>query len=382
MLLDREHLLARGEDRVELGRRRAAPSATIASARRGSVSDSASDSQTRGRTRARPIAWACASERRFAASSRTRAASHAPAMCSGAIHTGARASTVMRTSVPSQTAIADNPSATSVHPITGSRGTRNMPTGTAPSIHSGTSVPSQRVRCADSVRYRALRPAASHEDALPAAPELRPLAVHAAMEEAVGEKYPGQPFPRIDEPREVDILEQRRFDCCVSADVFVRRPREEHELTIREGAPVRGSVREGQRILAHELERRGGLHDALEPGVEAERAEQTQQIELALAHQRQRCGDATRRERGVGIREEQVVGTGCTAGARHARVQRMDLAHPIGRTDVDLDDLEALVVADFERGRATRCRRCTDRAPARPACPDTFRRAMTARVRQ
>jgi hypothetical protein len=42
------------------------------------------------------------------------------------------------------------------------------------------------------------------------------------MKEPVGEKYPGQPIPRVDEPREGDILEQRRFDGLVAADGFVR----------------------------------------------------------------------------------------------------------------------------------------------------------------
>ena len=110
-----------------------------------------------------------------------------------------------------------------------------------------------------------------------------------------------------------------------------------------------------------------------------QRAEQAQQIELALAHQRQRRGDATRRERGVGVREEQVVGVGCAARARHARVQRMDLAGPIGRTGVDLDDLEAPVVGDFCAGERRGVVGAAIEREHDSRCPDTFRRAGTAR---
>src|SRR4029079_11129086 len=75
-----------------------------------------------------------------------------------------------------------------------------------------------------------------NEDALPSAPELPPVAIHAAMKEAVCQKHPGQSFPCIDEPRKIDILEQRRLDRFVSSDVLVRGAREQQELTVCERA--------------------------------------------------------------------------------------------------------------------------------------------------
>ena len=68
------------------------------------------------------------------------------------------------------------------------------------------------------------------------------------------------------------------------------------------------SVDSGERKSPHQLQRRGRLRDALEPCLVRERAEEAQQIELAVPHQRERRRDATRREKRVGVGEEQVFG--------------------------------------------------------------------------
>jgi hypothetical protein len=77
-----------------------------------------------------------------------------------------------------------------------------------------------------------------------------------------------------------------------------------------------------------------------------QRAEQAQEIEAAMPHQRKRRRDAAGRKERVGIREEQILGARRASRPRDARVQRVNLAHPLRRTGVDLDDLEAVVAAD------------------------------------
>jgi hypothetical protein len=134
----------------------------------------------------------------------------------------------------------------------------------------------------------------------------------------------------VDAAREIDVVEQRGLDRRVSADFIVRSAVEEQELAIRERPPAGRCIGERQRILAHQLERRGRLHDALEPARIAERAQQAQQIELAFTHQRKRCGDAPGFEFGIGIGEQQIVGCRRTARARDARMQRMHLPGPVG----------------------------------------------------
>ena len=154
--------------------------------------------------------------------------------------------------------------------------------------------------------------------------------------------------------RESDILEQYALDGRVPADLLVGVPREQQELAVRERAPFLAGVGERQRKLPHELHRRRGLDDTLEPGPVRQRAEQAQQVEIAVAPQRERRGDATRGELRIGIGKEQVVRVGRGARARDAGVDRMDLAGPIGRARIDFDELEALVVGDGRAGERRR----------------------------
>jgi hypothetical protein len=96
------------------------------------------------------------------------------------------------------------------------------------------------------------------------------------------------------------------------------------------------------------------LHDAFKPCFVPQGAEEAQEVELPVPHQRERRRNAARRENRVGVGEEQVFGVRRAARTGDARMHRVDLAGPVVRTGVDLDDLEAFVTADLGSGD---CRR-------------------------
>ena len=140
-----------------------------------------------------------------------------------------------------------------------------------------------------------------------------------------------------------------------------------------------------ERKAAHQLERRGRLRDTLEPRLVRERAEQAQEIDLALSHQRQRRRDAARREERVRVGEEQVFGIRRTARSGEAGMHRVHLAHPVIRAGFDVDDLEAVVAADRgarERGRVVGAtiERQHDARTARTFPPAATRRARRSRA--
>ena len=155
-------------------------------------------------------------------------------------------------------------------------------------------------------------------------------------------------------PRQREILEQRFLDGLVAADRIVGIAPEQHELPVGERPAAVDSVDPGQRKLPHQLQRRSRLHDAFEPCFVPQGAEEAQEIELPVPHQRERRRNAARREDRVGVGEEQVFGIRRAAGSGDARVHCMDLAGPVVRAGVDLDDLEAFVTADLGPGDGRR----------------------------
>ncbi len=162
---------------------------------------------------------------------------------------------------------------------------------------------------------------------------------------------PSRRFPAIDEAREIDVLEHHVLDGRVPADGFVRIASEQQELAVGECAPVPLRVRERQREATHQLQGRCRLHHALEPGVVRQRAEQAEEVEPAIPHQRERRRDAAGRKERIGVGEEQELGIRRGARARHAGMQRVDLADPVVRTGVDFDDLEPVIIGDLRAGQ-------------------------------
>ena len=142
------------------------------------------------------------------------------------------------------------------------------------------------------------------------------------------------------------VFEQGPLDRSVPTDRIVCATREQHELPVGKRAPILKAVGAHERILAHQFQGGCRLHDALEPGVVCQRADEAQQIELTLPHQREGGRDAARLEHRVGICEEQEFGIFSAARPCNARVYGMRLARPAIRARVDLDDLEARVACD------------------------------------
>ena len=124
-----------------------------------------------------------------AASASMSAISQAPTMCSGAVHRGARASARdprERAEPDDERDREERPAPSSLAPA--SRATISAPSGPAASIHSGRIVPSHRACELHSDSRFALAVRGLRVDPLPAAPELRPVRVHPAVEEAVGKE--------------------------------------------------------------------------------------------------------------------------------------------------------------------------------------------------